>query len=135
MPSSKKLNRYWVNRAHTLPRKELGTPINYPPTGAYDKQYHTEMGVHSRIPECCIEYWNSGAEDRATKRMSKEEYLRWAENRRKEPWSYAPCPTCRSEMRVKTIHMCANDCPGLRDIFRRATNRYKRRIARRRKIV
>ena len=56
-------------------------------------EYHTELGRHSNIPECCIEEWNNG---RRGKDVPSDLHVQ-----------YVPCSKCVDKQSFVEIHKCS----------------------------
>lgn len=88
--------------------------------------YFKEMGRHSNIPECCIEFfcykWNiDGWSD-------DERDKRWNEVYKVGPYQYMPCDTCLKKGNIVEMHICKVECAEYTILLGKATGKPKRDI-------
>lgn len=86
--------------------------------------YFKEMGRHSNIPECCIEFfcykWNIDG-------WSEEERNeRWGKVYSVGPYKYAPCDDCLEIGKIVELHFCNEKCAEFIILLGKATRKPKR---------
>ncbi len=69
----------------------------------YDRQWHAALGRHSRIPECCIEYFLECWERKQRTRYDLGVY-------------YVRCPRCVATDNLADLHHCTPECSFQREI-------------------
>lgn len=87
--------------------------------------YHTEYGLHSNIPKCCVKFWN---EEFVTLIMNDSGRHRAynaaqdaAELQMRKSFQYRPCWNCMLTQNWQKIHTCKGVC---KDLFRRLKVKY-----------
>lgn len=65
-------------------------------------EYYKLYGIHSNIPECCVDAFINGKKGKDTK----------------VSWGYIPCDTCEQTNNKVKIHICDMSCePFMREIL------------------
>ena len=69
------------------------------------RTYDIELGRHSNIPECCIDYFiNIIRPLTATERQTLRTIFPC------EDYGYVRCPQCRLKNKIITVHKCDDNC-------------------------
>lgn len=64
---------------------------------AFDDDYDRQYGIHSNIPECCVEHYIS---NRGKLSNQNQPYAA----------SYKMCDVCIKEHRINKLHICTDAC-------------------------
>lgn len=84
----------------------------------YTPEWHRAYGLHSNIPECCVDFWLNVY----LKSMKSPGYqlLRTYHNLfmkvKNIHWEYVPCPKCISTNNKKELHICNPNCVEYYDL-------------------
>ncbi len=69
-----------------------------------NKQQHKAYGIHSRIPLCCIDFFNNEWKIEYTRDTPYYRAVTIAD------WYYVPCPKCLATGHKVKIRWCINEC-------------------------
>lgn len=78
------------------------------------RTYHTLMGLHSNIPQCCIDFFVSQSGDnlRAYNKLCAK-----ADKDLFGKFGYVPCPVCWDRRDIKKVHICLPDNQNCRSFY------------------
>ncbi len=78
-----------------------------------DVIYWTAMGLHSKIPLCCITFWITSWVDKTTYKQKRKyfDFLKLIEEKKSIKIEYIPCPICIDEEKFIKLHYCKKDSP------------------------
>lgn len=78
-----------------------------------DVIYWTAMGLHSKIPLCCITFWITSWVDKTTYKQKRKYFdtLKLIEEKKSITIEYVPCPLCVKKEKFVKIHYCKKDSP------------------------
>jgi hypothetical protein len=71
----------------------------------YSDEWHRAFGLHSNIPECCVDYFVGTWRTRFDTERGRD-YVKMTKS-----WKYIPCPECLAAKRIERLHYCDSSCP------------------------
>ena len=77
-------------------------------TRAEERAYHRAFGLHSNIPECCVEFFINVWHDRMLSTGSSP-YERAVHHAKAQ---YVQCPECLGTGYVQELRECVKECGG-----------------------
>lgn len=86
--------------------------------------YHTEYGLHSNIPKCCVEFWCKEINailDSSSLRAEYDMLQAAAEKKINKIYNYRPCRKCMQKGYWQRLHRCKGECA---DMFLRLQIKY-----------
>jgi hypothetical protein len=74
----------------------------------HNERWHRAFARHSKIPQCCVDYWISNVWNKSHEEKLNDPHL--IKVHEKYLWEHRPCPGCFASQRYAAIHLCQTTC-------------------------
>lgn len=74
----------------------------------HNERWHRAFARHSKIPQCCVDYWISNVWNKSSEEKLNDPHL--VRVHESHLWEHIPCPDCFFSQRLAAIHLCQPAC-------------------------